>query len=650
MESLRGMQLGELHEHRERLSGERERKRAEWGEELLPLAGGEESDEERVEVEVFLEEKPQTLVESLREEERERDIEREGDRERVGEKERERETKKERPERDSEKVIERAREGERENPGKEREKRQSGGICCGHSDARRALGRFPVDSCTYLFENRERDEESERYIAAFKRHCSEQTRDSVALEANADHTLAVGFLSSTADPNSGIMGLDQEQRLLVQREQEAQERMVEHQQQFFYFPPEEEAYAVGYNLVVDLPSRPNPALTAVMGCCPCFIGDPCSTLKRLEYKKAIKTICFFISILQILMFIISLSLDGFAPVSDNWLLGPTGDALVSMGAKDAYLIKESLQVWRYVTPCFLHAGIIQLAFNLFAQLRMGLYLERTWGWYRFTVMYFVSGTAGMCLSSCLQPNSISVAASASLMGVMGGYLAQLNVTWQKLEGWQKKMHLSMCVTIIMTTFIIGVGPNYVDSTAHIGGLIVGMVMGYGAFGKEKARDNKRRRRLLQVVSWTVVLLFFAAAILVLFVIIPVTDPEATSGSGSGSGGYGNSTYPYGNYSSYWVANDTAIYDEELAGSQARLWAVERDMRGDGRGEQRLSSGSLWDGGVQALIESAAELVKLPFATQGGVQSTAAVQSEEPRVYGGIDSFASLLLRRREPSL
>lgn len=47
--------------------------------------------------------------------------------------------------------------------------------------------------------------------------------------------------------------------------------------------------------------------------------------------------------------------------------------------KIGYAIKEDNEIYRYVTPIFLHSGFLQLFINLFAQLRMGLYLERRWG-------------------------------------------------------------------------------------------------------------------------------------------------------------------------------------------------------------------------------------------------------------------------------
>ena len=69
------------------------------------------------------------------------------------------------------------------------------------------------------------------------------------------------------------------------------------------------------------------------------------------------------------MFVVALGLDGFAPASENWLLGPTTESLVTLGAKDPGEMRYNYEVWRYITPIFLHAGVIQLVVNIFGQLR-----------------------------------------------------------------------------------------------------------------------------------------------------------------------------------------------------------------------------------------------------------------------------------------
>ena len=224
---------------------------------------------------------------------------------------------------------------------------------------------------------------------------------------------------------------------------------------------------------------------------------------------------------------VAVGMGGITDLTNNWLIGPDYCTFIEVGAKYGYDIKNHYEIWRFVTPIFLHSGALQLLINLFAQLRMGLYLERRWGWLKFTSMFFISSIAGVVLSCCIVPNSIGVAASASVMGMMGGYLAQLNMTWHKLEGWQKRINLSLCVIIIMITFATGIGPNYVDSTANLGALIMGMALGYSIFGREYARQNSRLATSISFFAALFVILYFILGISIFFLIIPASEVDCS---------------------------------------------------------------------------------------------------------------------------
>ena len=217
------------------------------------------------------------------------------------------------------------------------------------------------------------------------------------------------------------------------------------------------------------------------------------------------------------MFCIALGLGGFGPPRENWLLGPTNCILLELGAKQGYRMKIEYQVWRFFTPIVLHSGVIQLFINIFGQLRMGLFLERKWGWYVFFMIYLISGMAGISISCVLRPNSTGTAATAAFIGVLGAYLAQLQMTWYKLEGWQKRINVSICVLFIIITIAEGLGRNFVDTSANVGGLIIGMIQGYSIFGKDFVqRWYPRQANLVLFIGYFCILIYFIVTIAIFY--------------------------------------------------------------------------------------------------------------------------------------
>merc|ERR1712146_293533 len=142
-----------------------------------------------------------------------------------------------------------------------------------------------------------------------------------------------------------------------------------------------------------------------------------------------------------------------------------------------YLLYTRWHLQRWFSPMFLHAGIIHIFINLFAQLRMGLFLERRWGWIKFTSIYICSGMYGIMISCVLQPKTISVAASACVLGLTGAYTTQILITWHKMGGFQRFVAVLQCFIVLLVLSLIEIGPDFIDWSANMGAIVCGMAMG-----------------------------------------------------------------------------------------------------------------------------------------------------------------------------
>ena len=94
--------------------------------------------------------------------------------------------------------------------------------------------------------------------------------------------------------------------------------------------------------------------------------------------------------------------------------------ITQMGAKRSDLILSGRELYRLITPVFLHGGIGHLAMNAYSLSKVGPEVERLFGTDRFVATYLASGVAGNLLSAINSPNP-SVGASSSIFGLMGAY-------------------------------------------------------------------------------------------------------------------------------------------------------------------------------------------------------------------------------------
>ena len=122
------------------------------------------------------------------------------------------------------------------------------------------------------------------------------------------------------------------------------------------------------------------------------------------------------------MFIISLSLNR---IVNTEFLAPSPKSLDTLGWKDASKIKKRGQVWRFITPTFLHASFVHLTLNVLSTFVIGSGLENGLGSWKISTLYLVSSFGGIIFSCVFNPMSYSVGASTAIFGLIGYYVSIL---------------------------------------------------------------------------------------------------------------------------------------------------------------------------------------------------------------------------------
>lgn len=136
---------------------------------------------------------------------------------------------------------------------------------------------------------------------------------------------------------------------------------------------------------------------------------------------------------------------------------------------------QPTQWWRFITPMFLHAGIIHIAFNMLLQLTLGREMEQEIGPLRFALVYLSSGIFGFVLGGNFAAKGIvSTGASGALFGIIALMLLDLLYFWDERNSpW---VDLAWIMVDIVVSFVLGLLPG-LDNFSHIGGFLMGLVLG-----------------------------------------------------------------------------------------------------------------------------------------------------------------------------
>ncbi|KAL2885890.1 putative rhomboid family membrane protein [Ceratocystis lukuohia] len=159
---------------------------------------------------------------------------------------------------------------------------------------------------------------------------------------------------------------------------------------------------------------------------------------------------------------------------------------------------EPNQWWRFITPVFMHAGIIHIGFNLMMQLTIGKEMECAIGSFRFFIVYMSGGIFGNVLGANYAGDGLlSTGASGALFSCIALVLLDLLYSWGDRRNPVKD--LAFIMLDIGVSFVLGLLPG-LDNFAHIGGFLMGLGLGIALLHS----PNALRRRLGLETPYTAV--------------------------------------------------------------------------------------------------------------------------------------------------
>jgi len=254
-------------------------------------------------------------------------------------------------------------------------------------------------------------------------------------------------------------------------------------------------------------------------------GDPrkesCFQMCKLTCCPVItiKSFTAIITIVDIAMFIVTLCF-GMQTGGTTEFLTPRMDTLRTFGARIVPDIIQKYQIWRFLTPVFLHANFLHIFFNCFSQLIFGSQVEVMLGTKLFVVLYFLCGVGGNVFGALFEAGP-AVGASTSIVGLLGVFIAFVIVNWKKLDSQMKCFMLCMVFFIIMINLVFSIGPSdkqsAVDNYGHLGGLITGIFAGMVLVQAQGAATLYEKR--VKIIGQCLTVFFFVLCFCLFYLVV-----------------------------------------------------------------------------------------------------------------------------------
>jgi rhomboid protease GluP len=160
----------------------------------------------------------------------------------------------------------------------------------------------------------------------------------------------------------------------------------------------------------------------------------------------------------------------------SMLDNPSGQDLVHWGANFGPFTVSG-QWWRLLTCVFVHGGLLHIAFNMWCLWDLGRLAESVYGHWTFATVYLICGLAASLASVIWNPVILSVGASGAIFGIAGALIASFYLGEFSLPRAAMTGMLRSVVVFVGYNLFFGAVIARTDNAAHIGGLLMGLLLG-----------------------------------------------------------------------------------------------------------------------------------------------------------------------------
>ena len=162
--------------------------------------------------------------------------------------------------------------------------------------------------------------------------------------------------------------------------------------------------------------------------------------------------------------------------------------MLQHGAMYLPLVVEKGDYYRMFTCIFLHFGFQHLMNNMMMLFFLGSILEEELGWWRYGVLYIISGIGGNVLSALYDLQTGHYVVSAGASGAIFGIIGALFLIIIRNRGRIGNLSGRGMLFMVACSLYHGFTSTGIDNMAHIGGIITGFLVAAVLYRKH---DRKR---------------------------------------------------------------------------------------------------------------------------------------------------------------
>lgn len=171
----------------------------------------------------------------------------------------------------------------------------------------------------------------------------------------------------------------------------------------------------------------------------------------------------------------------------------TAQTIYDFGGLYGLAVKlDPSQLWRLVSPMFVHIGWEHFFFNSMTLYVFGYQLEEIFGSRHFLLLYVLSGIMGNVFVLFLTPNVVAAGASTSLFGLFG---AMVVLRYHSRNPYLQSLG-QRYVALLLINLALGLFRPEISLVGHIGGVVGGALAGvFLPIREEQELFTGRQQRL-----------------------------------------------------------------------------------------------------------------------------------------------------------